>query len=98
MTVLRYIEANPLRAGLVKRAGEYRWSSFTCHGAGGVDPLLDPTPAYEALGARPATRQRRGPPMSIKRRTPTNWRPSVAAARRGCLTGHRRGSSGWRGG
>ena len=28
LTVLRYIEANPLRAGLADRADEYRWSSF----------------------------------------------------------------------
>jgi putative transposase len=31
-TVLRYIEANPLRARLVERAGDYRWSSFRAHG------------------------------------------------------------------
>jgi putative transposase len=28
LTVARYIERNPLRAGLVKRAGEWEWSSF----------------------------------------------------------------------
>jgi putative transposase len=59
LTVLRYIEANPLRAKLVRRAGEYRWSSFACHGNGSGNPLLDSTAAYEALAARPATRQRR---------------------------------------
>ncbi len=59
LTVLRYIEANPLRANLVEKAGDYRWSSFAGHGDGSPDPLLDPAPAYEALGARPATRQRR---------------------------------------
>jgi putative transposase len=59
MTVLRYIEANPLRAKLVKHAGEYCWSSFACHGNGRADPLLDSTPAYEALGVRADTRLRR---------------------------------------
>jgi putative transposase len=59
LTVLRYIEANPLRAGLVQHAGEYRWSSFACHGSGRADPLLDATPAYEALGDRAVMRQRR---------------------------------------
>ena len=29
MSVLRYIEANPLRAGLVKDAGLWAWSSFS---------------------------------------------------------------------
>jgi putative transposase len=59
LTVLRYIEANPVRAKLVKQAGAYRWSSFACHGLGRSDPLLDSTPAYELLGKTAATRQRR---------------------------------------
>jgi putative transposase len=29
LTVLRYVEANPLRAGLAERAGEWAWSSDT---------------------------------------------------------------------
>jgi putative transposase len=28
LTVCRYVEANPLRAGLVERAGKWRWSSL----------------------------------------------------------------------
>lgn len=34
-------------------------SSFACHGNGRADPILDSTPAYEAMGARAATCQRR---------------------------------------
>ncbi len=37
LTVLRYIEANPLRARLVEHAGMYRWSSFASHGDGVAD-------------------------------------------------------------
>ncbi len=59
LCVLRYIEANPLRANLVKRADEYRWSSFAAHGKGKLDELLDPTTPYEALAVRPAVRNRR---------------------------------------
>ncbi|WP_186804655.1 transposase [Limihaloglobus sulfuriphilus] len=29
--ILRYIEANPLKAKMVDDAGDYRWSSFGCH-------------------------------------------------------------------
>jgi len=32
LTVLRYIEANPLRAGIVEAPGVYPWSSFTARG------------------------------------------------------------------
>ncbi len=59
LTVLRYIEANPLRARIVERAGDYPWSSFACHGLGRSDPLLDPLPGYDALASYPAARQRR---------------------------------------
>jgi putative transposase len=33
--VLRYVERNPLRAGLVQRAEDWRWSSLACRFAGG---------------------------------------------------------------
>jgi putative transposase len=42
LTVLRYIERNPLRAGLVERAQDWRWSSATCLTSGG--PWLHPGP------------------------------------------------------
>ena len=59
LTVLRNIEANPLRVKLVERAGDYPWSSFACHGLGHGDPLLDPVVGYEALAGNPGARQRR---------------------------------------
>ena len=59
LTVLRYIEANPLRAEMVQRVEEYSWSSFASHGAGRHDPLLATVASYEALAAYPAVRQRR---------------------------------------
>ncbi len=59
LTVLRYIEANPLRARIVERAGDYPWSSFACHGLGRSDPLLDRLPGYDALASYQAARQRR---------------------------------------
>jgi len=37
---MRYIEQNPVRARLVKRAEEYEWSSAAGHTGGRVDPLL----------------------------------------------------------
>jgi putative transposase len=59
LVVLRYIEANPLRAGMVSDLGEYRWSSFGHHGLGHDDPLLDPFPEWEELGRTLAERRRR---------------------------------------
>jgi putative transposase len=39
LTVLRYIERNPLRAGLVDRAEAWRWSSLHWHGDPGRSPV-----------------------------------------------------------
>ncbi len=50
LTCMRYIEMNPVRAGMVGRPCDYRWSSY-CHNAlGRVDPLLNSHPVYESLG------------------------------------------------
>ena len=48
--VLRYIEANPLRAGMVADPAAYRWSSYQAHGEGQADPLLTPMPEWPDLG------------------------------------------------
>jgi putative transposase len=37
---VRYVETNPVRAGLVERAEDYTWSSAPAHAAGRADPLL----------------------------------------------------------
>ena len=59
LTVLRYIEANPLRAGMVDRAEEYRWSSYLHHGLGQTDELIDAAVPYEQLSPYAAVRQRK---------------------------------------
>ena len=38
---VKYVERNPVRAGMVSRAEEYRWSSARAHVWGQPDPLLD---------------------------------------------------------
>ena len=41
---VRYIERNPVRAGLVSLAEEYQWSSARAHVFGFKDPVLSPMP------------------------------------------------------
>jgi putative transposase len=48
LTVLRYIERNPVRAGLAPRVQDWPWSSAAAHRAGG--PLLDAGPAPRPEG------------------------------------------------
>jgi putative transposase len=44
LTLLRYVESNPLRAGLVKRAENWRWSSLSAKKSPNGKPLLTPWP------------------------------------------------------
>lgn len=46
----RYIELNPVRAGLVADPAAYRWSSYRCNALGRLDPLVTPHPAYLMSG------------------------------------------------
>ena len=47
----RYIELNPVRAGMVADPGLYRWSSYRHNGLGHADERLTPHAEYLALGA-----------------------------------------------
>ena len=42
----RYIELNPVRAGMVNHARDYRWSSYRANAEGEVDGVTEPHPAY----------------------------------------------------
>ena len=53
----RYIELNPVRAGIVKHPGEYRWSSYLVNGQGNSVDLLSPHSLYQALGRTASERQ-----------------------------------------
>ena len=53
----RYIELNPVRAGMVAHPAEYRWSSYRANAQGEVDMLLKAHLLYDALGADAASRQ-----------------------------------------
>ncbi len=53
----RYIDQNPVRAGIVRSAASYRWSSHARLACGTADELVTEHAEYVALGATPLTRQ-----------------------------------------
>lgn len=53
----RYIESNPVRAGLVSSPEVYRWSSYAHHTGLLVDPLVTDHPVVWGLGNTPFERQ-----------------------------------------
>jgi putative transposase len=57
LTCLRYIELNPVRAGMVPNPELYEWSSYRAHAYGRQDPLLTPHPLFLALGRTSVDRQ-----------------------------------------
>jgi putative transposase len=91
LVVLRYVEANPLRAGMVTNLAAYPWSSYRVHGLGRRDPLVSPLPAWDALRQLVVERQ-------------AYWRQWVdsplseselAAVRRSVVSGRPYGSEPW---
>jgi len=50
LTCQRYIELNPVRAGMVELPAAYRWSSYRANAEGKESALLTPHPVYLALG------------------------------------------------
>lgn len=53
----RYIELNPVRAGMVAHPEDYRWSSYRAHASGTQDALVRDHPLYRGLGATAEARQ-----------------------------------------
>ncbi len=58
LTCYRYIELNPVRAGMVSQPGDYSWSSFACNAMGKLDIVITPHDLYLHLGKDHVTMQK----------------------------------------
>jgi putative transposase len=59
LALVRYIHENPVKAGLVRQAAAYRWSSDRFYRGTSAPDWLDPRGLLELLGADPARAARR---------------------------------------
>ena len=59
LSCLRYIELNPIRAGMVTDPGQYRWSSYRAHAHGLKVSMWTAHETYLALDRQAAQRQAR---------------------------------------
>ena len=50
LTCYRYIELNPVRAGMVAHQADYRWSSYHCNALGKPDISITPHDCWPGLG------------------------------------------------
>lgn len=57
LTCMRYIELNPVRAGMVEHSRDYPWSSYNCNALGHEDKLVTPHMLYKRLGVIESERQ-----------------------------------------
>jgi putative transposase len=57
LTCLRYIEQNPVRAGMVACSEDYPWCSYAAHALGRWPSWLTPHAIYQQLGATELERQ-----------------------------------------
>lgn len=56
LACMRYVELNPVRAGMVVAAGDYGHSSYAANAAGARDEIITSHAVYQALGRSPAER------------------------------------------
>lgn len=56
LTCMRYIELNPVRAGMVSHPAEFAWSSYRHNAQSMADPVVTPHPLYRQLAANPLSR------------------------------------------
>ena len=91
LTVMRYVEANPLRGGMVSDLASHAWLNYLVHGLGKSFGLIDAAPVWERLGKTEAARQ------SYWRKwvhTPLTEK-ELTAVRRAVTSGHPYGTARW---
>jgi putative transposase len=91
LTVMRYVESNPLRAGMVSDLAAYPWSSYVVHGLGKSTSLVSEAPVWAPLGKTEAARQaywRKWLHMPLTER-------ELQAIRRSVTSGRPYGSEAW---
>jgi putative transposase len=57
LQLYRYIELNPIRAGMVEQPSDYAWSSYQINALGKASELCKPHHLYLGLGNEPKERQ-----------------------------------------
>jgi len=58
LSVMMYIDINPVAAGMVRKPEDYPWCSYHYYAHGLLDPLITPPPQYLSLGASDIERRK----------------------------------------
>ncbi len=90
LACIRYVEMNPVRAGMVGEPGEYGWSSYGQRMGASHPVWIDMDAAYLGLGATQETRRQRYAEFVWGDAPDGEVRLIRGALQRGQLTGNRR--------
>jgi putative transposase len=88
LACMRYIELNPVRAGMVSDPSQYRWSSYRANAMARYDPLVLPHAEYVALGSDAASRADRYRSMLAENLPQTLLQSIREHANRDCALGN----------
>jgi putative transposase len=83
----RYIELNPVRAGMVRFPGNYKWSSYRANAEGRHDALVTPHSMYQRLGRDASERRQAYLRLFQQALTPIQIEQIRAAGNRGGVLG-----------
>ena len=89
---MRYVERNPVRAKMVRKAENYRWSSAAAHCRVREDEVLTKSQA----GASNSKRLAIGPPGWPRVTRRSNWKSCGATPRKACPAVRRNSSANWK--
>jgi putative transposase len=90
----RYIELNPVRAGMVSAPEEYPWSSYSANADGAPSEIVSPHEAYVALGSAPGLRAGAYKELCLSAPPPPVIEEIRKATKIGCVAGKRRRARG----
>jgi putative transposase len=90
LTCYRYIELNPVRAGMVRHPSDYRWSSYRHHAMGLSEYSIRPHAEWLALGANPDDRRARYTELVEQGMSDEELETFRRCARKGLPTGSKR--------
>ncbi len=87
LSCMRYVELNPVRAGMVQAPGDYRWSSYQANALGGDNKRLTPHAEYHSLAADARKRQQAYGELFVTEVDDPAWNLIRSATQQGVLVG-----------
>ncbi len=90
LSCMRYVELNPVRAGMVVAPGDYRWSSYRANALGETNKLVSPHEEFLALASSSGERQQAYRERFVTEVDDPAWNLIRSATQQGVVVGDSR--------